>query len=121
MTIKSHLQKIGIDKAIAYTVLSRGFQAMGSNVSMLLITRFLTQVEQGYYYTFGSILAMQIFFELGLNGIIVQYVAHEAAHVKSFDVAGDEVIFASYAGTEVKIDNEEFLILSEDEVLAVID
>jgi len=34
---------------------------------------------------------------------------------------GDEVIFASYAGTEVKIDNEEFLILSEDEVLAVID
>ncbi len=34
---------------------------------------------------------------------------------------GDEVIFASYAGTEVKIDGEEFLILSEDEVLAVID
>jgi chaperonin GroES len=34
---------------------------------------------------------------------------------------GDEVIFASYAGTEVKIDNEEFLILSEDEVLAVIE
>jgi len=34
---------------------------------------------------------------------------------------GDEVIFASYAGTEVKIDNDEFLILSEDEVLAVIE
>jgi chaperonin GroES len=34
---------------------------------------------------------------------------------------GDEVIFASYAGTEVKIDDVEYLILSEDEVLAVID
>src|SRR5512143_2749611 len=34
---------------------------------------------------------------------------------------GDEGIFASSAGTEVKIDNEEYLILSEDEVLAVIE
>ena len=34
---------------------------------------------------------------------------------------GDEIIFASYAGTEIKIDNEEYLVLSEDEVLAVID
>ncbi|HVX85638.1 MAG TPA: co-chaperone GroES [Phycisphaerae bacterium] len=34
---------------------------------------------------------------------------------------GDEVIFASYAGTEIKVDNEELLILSEDEVLAVIE
>ncbi len=34
---------------------------------------------------------------------------------------GDEIIFASYAGTEVKIDGNEFLILSEDEVLAVVE
>jgi len=34
---------------------------------------------------------------------------------------GDEVIFASYAGTEVKVGDDEFLILSEDEVLAVIE
>ena len=34
---------------------------------------------------------------------------------------GDEVIFASYAGTEIKIDSEEYLVLSEDEVLAIID
>ena len=34
---------------------------------------------------------------------------------------GDEVIFASYAGTEIKVDNEELLILSEDEVLAIIE
>ena len=34
---------------------------------------------------------------------------------------GDEVIFASYAGTEIKIGTEEYLVLSEDEVLAVIE
>jgi chaperonin GroES len=34
---------------------------------------------------------------------------------------GDEVIFASYAGTEIKIENDEYLVLSEDEVLAIID
>ena len=34
---------------------------------------------------------------------------------------GDEVIFASYAGTEIKVGDEELLVLSEDEVLAVID
>jgi len=34
---------------------------------------------------------------------------------------GDDVIFASYAGTEVKIDGEELLVLSEDEVLAILE
>lgn len=33
----------------------------------------------------------------------------------------DRVLFSSYAGTEVKIDGEEYLILGEDEILAVLD
>ena len=33
----------------------------------------------------------------------------------------DEVIFTSYAGTEIKIDGEEFLILDESDILAVVD
>jgi chaperonin GroES len=33
---------------------------------------------------------------------------------------GDRVIFTSYAGTEVKLDDEELLIMSESEVLGVI-
>jgi chaperonin GroES len=35
--------------------------------------------------------------------------------------AKDHVLFSSYAGSEVKIDGEEYVILTEDEVLAVID
>lgn len=34
---------------------------------------------------------------------------------------GDRVIFSSYAGTEVKIGDDELLIMSEDEILAIVD
>ena len=34
---------------------------------------------------------------------------------------GDRVIFSSYAGTEVKLNDMELLIMSEDDILAVID
>jgi chaperonin GroES len=34
---------------------------------------------------------------------------------------GDRIIFTSYAGTEIKLDNTEFLMMSEDDVLAIID
>jgi chaperonin GroES len=34
---------------------------------------------------------------------------------------GDQVIFASYAGTEIKLDGEEVIIMSEDDVLAVVE
>ncbi len=33
---------------------------------------------------------------------------------------GDRILFTSYAGTEIKIDGEEFLIMSEDDVLAIV-
>ena len=34
---------------------------------------------------------------------------------------GDEVLFTSYAGTEIKLDGEEILIMSVDDVLAVVE
>jgi chaperonin GroES len=34
---------------------------------------------------------------------------------------GDRVLFSSYAGTEVKVDGEEYLIMNEDDVLAVVE
>jgi len=34
---------------------------------------------------------------------------------------GDRVLFAKYAGTEVKIDGEEHLMMKEDDVLAIIE
>ena len=34
---------------------------------------------------------------------------------------GDRVLFSSYAGNEVTIDGEEYLIMTEDDILAVVD
>ncbi|MGE5372090.1 MAG: co-chaperone GroES [Solirubrobacterales bacterium] len=34
---------------------------------------------------------------------------------------GDRIIFSKYAGTEIKIDGDEYLILSERDVLAIVD
>ena len=34
---------------------------------------------------------------------------------------GDEVLFTSYAGTEIKLDGDEVMIMSEDDVLAVVE
>ncbi len=34
---------------------------------------------------------------------------------------GDQVIFASYAGTEIKLDNEELMIMGEEDILAVVE
>ena len=35
--------------------------------------------------------------------------------------AGDRVLFGKYSGSEIKIDNEELLIMREDEILGVIE
>src|SRR5579875_1645909 len=46
----------------------------------------------------------------------------EDGKVVPLDVkAGDRILFGKYSGTEIKIEDEEYLILREDEVLGVIE
>ena len=45
----------------------------------------------------------------------------EGKHVAPEVKKGDKVLIGKYSGTEVKIDGDEYVILTEDEVLAVID
>lgn len=86
-------QKIGMDKAIAYSSGSRIIQGVAGAGSVFFISAFLTGIEQGFYFTFGSILALQVFFELGLTSIMTQFVAHEASHLvlnEDLKYEGDE-------------------------------
>lgn len=71
----------GVDRAIAYTVLARVIQILGSTGTVLLILRFLTPIEQGYYYTLLSLVSLQMIFELGFSFVILQMAAHECAHL----------------------------------------
>lgn len=87
------LKRFGVDKSIAYSSGARVIQAFTGVASIFFIAQFLTGAEQGFYYTFGSIVAIQVFFELGLTNIITQYVAHEVSHLSwkdSTNLEGDE-------------------------------
>jgi chaperonin GroES len=46
----------------------------------------------------------------------------EDGKVRPLDVkAGDRILFGKYAGTEVKLDGEELVIMREEEVLGIIE
>src|SRR6266852_7371884 len=91
---------LGLDRAIAFTVLARVTQILGSTGTVLLILRFLSPVEQGYYYTLLSLVALQTVFELGFSFVILQMAAHECAHLtlhRDGRVEGDPIAHARLA------------------------
>jgi chaperonin GroES len=46
----------------------------------------------------------------------------ESGEKRPLDVkAGDKVLFGKYAGTEVKVDGEELLVMREEDIMAVIE
>lgn len=80
--IKSLINKIGLDRAIAYGSGARIIQAAAGVITVFFIAAFMSSEEQGYYYTFSSLLGIQVFFELGFTGILTQFVSHEVSHLK---------------------------------------
>lgn len=72
---------LGLDRAVLFTILARGWSSLAGIATLILIARFLTPSEQGYYYTFYSLVALQIVFELGFSVVILQAASHEAAHL----------------------------------------
>ena len=46
----------------------------------------------------------------------------ENGDVRALDVkVGDQVLFGKYAGTEVKVDGDDLLVMKEDDIMAVIE
>ena len=91
---------LGLDRAIVYTIFARAWGSTAGLITVLLIARFLSLDEQGYYYTFGSLVALQIVFELGFSYVILQMASHERAHLSissDDEVAGDRVAHARLA------------------------
>ncbi|MHB0913509.1 MAG: lipopolysaccharide biosynthesis protein [Armatimonadota bacterium] len=72
---------LGLDRAVIYTLLGRSWGAVAGIVTLLFVSKFFTPKEQGFYYTFSNILAVQVFFELGLSLVILQFASHEKAHL----------------------------------------
>ena len=76
---------LGVDRAVAFTVLARAWSSLAGIGTLVLIARFLSPAEQGFYYTFYSLVALQIVFELGFSVVILQTASHEAAHLRIAD------------------------------------
>jgi hypothetical protein len=70
-----------MDRAVAVTVTMRLVSAFTGAASLLFIASFLSKPEQAFYYAFASIVALQVFFELGLSYVVMQCASHEKAHL----------------------------------------
>lgn len=68
---------LGFDKAIAYSVLHKAWQALAGLVSIFLVARYFSPDVQGFYYTFASLVALQSFVELGLYLVVTNFASHE--------------------------------------------
>jgi hypothetical protein len=93
---------LGLDGAVTFTSLARLVSIAGSTVTVLLIVRLLSPVEQGYYYTLLSLVALQMVFELGFSFVVQQLAAHECVHLEMHEdgcVSGDSVAHARLAST----------------------
>lgn len=45
----------------------------------------------------------------------------DGKEIKMVVKKGDRVLYSKYAGTEVKLDNEKYLLVKQDDILAVIE
>ena len=71
----------GIDQSVGYTALARAWSAAAGLGTLLCIAHFLTSAEQGFYYAFSSLIGLQVFFELGLTFVLLQFASHEKARL----------------------------------------
>jgi hypothetical protein len=71
----------GLDRAILYAISARFWTVASNFMTVVLMVRYLTPVEQGYYFTLTSLVALQVIFELGFSFVILQHAAHERAHL----------------------------------------
>lgn len=76
------LRRLEIDRAVFFGILARIWGVLAGPITALLIVLNFTPEYQGYYYTFGSLLALQVFVELGLGTVIIQFSSHEWSKLK---------------------------------------
>src|SRR5712691_13054747 len=77
LKIKNNLKRFEIDRAVFFGLLSRIWGLAAGGVTAILIATYFSPEVQGYYYTFTTILALQVFVELGLGTVAVQFASHE--------------------------------------------
>lgn len=88
--IRSLAEKIEFDRTVLYSIATKMWGIMSGSISIFLVVSYFSKIQQGYYYTFSSILALQIFIEMGIGSVIQQFASHEWAKL-NFDENGEIV------------------------------
>lgn len=68
-----------IDRGVVLAILLRGWQVLAGLFSLWVISRFFSPEVQGFFYAFSSLLSIQLFFDLGLTGVLTFVASHEWA------------------------------------------
>ncbi|MEN9633883.1 MAG: hypothetical protein RL077_2287 [Verrucomicrobiota bacterium] len=80
MTLLRKIRTVfSLDAAIVFNLLGTARSLIGGPLLALLIAAHFTPEVQGYYFTFASILGLQVLADLGLGTVLVQFAAHEWA------------------------------------------
>ncbi|MGC1274357.1 MAG: hypothetical protein WBC44_11675 [Planctomycetaceae bacterium] len=70
-------QRLEFDRAVFYALAARVWQMLAGPITVLLIATHFDAETQGYYYAFGSLLAVQAMFELNLGVVLLNAAGHE--------------------------------------------
>jgi len=70
-----------IDRGLFFTLLSRAWQFLAGPVSIVIVASSLSSSEQGFYYTFSSLIALQSLIEMGTGQSLIQFISHEFANL----------------------------------------
>lgn len=76
------LSFLGLDGVTFWALSSKFWQMISGLITTLLVAAFFSREEQGYYYTFLSLISLQVFVEFGLGIVVSSYASHEWAHLK---------------------------------------
>ncbi len=65
------------DHGLRATTLNRLVALVSSGISLLIVGVLIDPISQGWYYYFLGLVAIQSLLELGFNGVVIQFMAHE--------------------------------------------
>ncbi|MGJ8642789.1 MAG: hypothetical protein ACSHX9_05235 [Luteolibacter sp.] len=84
---KKILGLLGLDRAIAASSLTQVMRFVTGPITMILMIKYLSPEEQGFFYSFGGVVGIQVFLEAGFAQSITQFTSREYANL-SFDDHG---------------------------------
>jgi len=82
---------------VIYNIGTRGTQALGGVATIFLITIYLSETDQGFYYTIQSLAASYVLFELGLSNTLINFFSNPSSrHENKFSefTYNDKDLFA---------------------------